>query len=170
MGHCVSALRAYTVVAWTQGNQFVCLDPACGVCMCAERVLCTVMCGMPCLLHIHNAVCHASCVACCGTDVCTTSRDLACSWVVGIAILAATHSPSPATVAPRTAAVYSGTWAHGQVLDASRGCSSRSYLHGPVTASPATWSAVGWVSEQVAPSSRWIFLWCGLQVAWSRPM
>jgi hypothetical protein len=29
---------------------------------------------------------------------------------------------------------------------------------------------VGWVSQQVAPSSRWIFLWSEQPVAWSRPV
>jgi hypothetical protein len=33
-----------------------------------------------------------------------------------------------------------------------------------------TRGAVGWVSQQVAPSSRWIFLWSEQPVAWSRPL
>jgi hypothetical protein len=51
-------------------------------------------------------------------------------------LLAATHSLLTATVVLRTAVVLSGNWAQGQVLDAFRGCSSRSYLCGLVTASP----------------------------------
>ena len=86
--------------------------------------------GCVCLL------CVVGCACMCGmTTVSIVS--IADSRVVSLVVRNGNSQPVSAAVAPRTAVVHRGLWAHGQVLDALRGCSSRCYLHGPVTASPA---------------------------------
>ena len=59
-----------------------------------------------------------------------------CGWYFsspahGLCYPVANRGLCVATVDLRTAVVYSGIWAHGQALDALRGCFSRSCLHGP---------------------------------------
>ena len=59
-----------------------------------------------------------------------------CGWYInrpahGLCNLVTNRGLCVATVDLRTAVVYSGIWAHGQALDALRGCFSRSCLYGP---------------------------------------
>jgi hypothetical protein len=85
-------------------------------------------------------------------------------------LLAATHSLLTATVVLRTAVVLSGNWAQGQVLDAFRGCSSRSYLCGLVTASPATGELWGGCQNRLPHPLAGSFLWSEVLVARSCPL
>jgi hypothetical protein len=98
------------------------LDPA------FSAGMCVAVCGCMCARFVFLVPCWMNTVS---------IVSIADSRVVSLVVIHGNSQPVSAAVALRTAVVHRGIWAHGQVLDALWGCSSRCYLHGPVTASPA---------------------------------
>jgi hypothetical protein len=78
-----------------------------------------------CELWLKQVVRHVflQCIMHCGLYIISPAHRLC--------YLVANRGLCVATVDLRTALVCSGIWAHGQALDALRGCFSRSCLHGP---------------------------------------
>jgi hypothetical protein len=81
--------------------------------------------------HVHilvmaqagGATCILQCIMHCGVYIISPAH--------GLCYLVANLGLCVATVGLWTAVVRSGIWAHGQALDALRGCCSCSCLHGP---------------------------------------